>query len=361
MGIEPGTSSSAMFLKDEIADAYNARRMSTWGPDSSTNESDPNVDENGTGGSEGSPKFILLNYVANRTQSNGHDERLPETSEVRLMENSRDADLVISVGIRVYRSWEKLLDQNQVAHELFIPFEPLMACVDDITPKEPASADEPVNEASVLTLMSVFNPAESDFHERMAAVLRQVAQKRAENGGTLLTWKVQVESSADAPDTDSSNSTWKQRSLSAHLRVELVQLKTRSQLQTEVMKNNLVLMPGVFAASGFSGLECILSAAPCLVPEDSDVGDLIRFQSPDRGESFLLPAETSNQEWVAKVLQVLHQPEETRKRAATLASELRDSALHQGSFKMLSAVLYGKNFILLCLNASFVIIKCAVS
>ena len=55
------------------------------------------------------------------------DESLPGTSELEFIQNARDSDVVISVGLRVYSHWQDILQPENVVHEPFIPFESILS------------------------------------------------------------------------------------------------------------------------------------------------------------------------------------------------------------------------------------------
>ena len=134
------------------------------------------------------------------------------------------------------------------------------------------------------------------------------------------------------------------------LKIQLMSPNKRSELEHQVAISNLVLMPGMFTVSGFSGLECLLALVPCLVPENSDVREVIR--SEDKlNATFLMPplgfTENTEQDWSRKIHNVLTNSPDACRHANDLSMKLKMSTQYESSKNLLLETLYGTIFQLL--------------
>ena len=354
VGTEPYTALTASCLKDELAETYNinsnvSRSGSSRGSSSRSysKSSTSKASSSRSGKSSSSsnnvyddePKFVMVNYM----EGEGNDELygLPGRSELELVENARDSDVVVSVGLRVYNYWRNVLYAENIVHEPYIPFEPILSqgrkVLGDANPKAIKR---------VLTLNTGWDILQSNFHQRVAGILGSLAQMKADHFETnFLTWIVQVDFEISDERKKEIKSTLAQWAKCKSLKIQLSSPETKSQLEHQVVISNLVLMPGMFHVSGYSGLECMMSSVPCLVPEDSDVGDVIRLED-SLDTAFLLPAlgfaEHAENEWKRKIFNLLNNSADAFKHATDLRGKLEKSALYERSKKLLPQIVYGK-------------------
>ena len=358
VGTEPYTALTASCLEDELVETYNVnQRFSTSKKSFSSTSSRPSYSKrsssrttssrrvkNSSSSSticDGEPKFVMVNY---REGEGTDDYGLPGTSEMEFVQTARDADVIISVGFRVYNFWQYVFHRENIVHEPYIPFEPILS--QDYNCRNILEDARVKAIKRVLTLRTGCDILQSDFHKRIACILGSLAQIKADQyEPNFLTWIVQVGSELSDERKKEIRSTLGQWSNCKSLKIQITGPETKSQLEHQVVISNLVLMPGIFSVSGYSGLECMMSSVPCLVPENSDVGDVIRHED-SLDTAFLLPplgfTENSENEWKRKILNLLNNSTDAYKHATDLRAKLQKSALYESSKKLFLQIVYGK-------------------
>ena len=363
VGTEPYTSLTASCLRDELTETYNINSgfskswkssSSSRGPRSSQSRSYSKSSKSSLSSGQSShrtcddddddsrPKLVMVNYMEGEN-SFDDDESLPGCSELEFIENARDSDVVISVGLRVYRHWQDILHGEHIVHEPFIPFESILS--EDHTQRV-IPGDETIKAIKrVLTLNTGCDVLQSDFHRRVAGILGSLAQMKADQFETnFLTWIVHVNYDVSDERKREIRSTLVKWAKCKALKIQLTSPKKRSELEHQVVISSLVLMPGMFTMNGYSGLECMIASVPCLVPEDSDVGAVIRHEDK-LNTAFLMPphcfTENAENEWKKKILNVLINNADASRHARELSIKLKSSALYDSSKKLLAQILYG--------------------
>ena len=362
VGTEPFTSLTASCLRDELTETYNINSgfskswkssSSSRGPRSSQSRSNFKSSKSSLssgqsshrtcdGDNDGGPKLLMVNYMEGEN-SFDDDKSLPGCSELEFIENARDSDVVISVGLRVYSHWQNILQRENVVHEPFIPFESILS---EDHPRRTIPGDETIKAIKrVLTLNTGCDVLQSDFHRRVAGILGSVAQMKADQFETnFLTWIVHVDCELTDERKREIRSTLSQWAKYKALKIQLTSPKKRSELEHQVVISSFVLMPGMFTVNGYSGLECMIASVPCLVPEDSDVGAVIRLEDK-LNTAFLIPplcfTENAENEWKKKILNVLINNADACRHARELSIKLKSSALYDSSKKLLTQLLYG--------------------
>ena len=143
------------------------------------------------GDNDSRPKLVMVNYMEGENSCDD-DESLPGSSELEFIENARDSDVLVSVGLRVYSHWQNILHGENVIHEPFIPFESILS---EDHPRRNVPDDETIKAIKrVLTLNTGYDILQSDFHRKVAGILGSVAQMKADQSETnFLTWIVHVD------------------------------------------------------------------------------------------------------------------------------------------------------------------------
>ena len=371
VGTEPFTSLTASCLRDELTETYNishgfskswksssssSSRSSCSSQSRSSSKSSKNSPSSGSSShgtcdsdNDGRPKLVMVNYMEGENSFDDNDESLPGTSELEFIENARDSDVVISVGLRVYRHWQDILHPENIVHESFIPFESILS---EDHPRRNVPDDVTIKAIKrVLTLNTgCYDILQSDFHRRVAGILGSLAKMKAETEETnFLTWIVHVGGDLTDEKKREIRSTLTQWAKCKALKIQLICPKKKSELEHQVVISSLVLMPGMFTVTGYSGLECMIASIPCLVPEDSDVGAVIRFEDK-LNTAFLMPplcfTENVENEWKRKILNVLINNADACRHARDLSMKLKSSALYESSKKLLPQIIYGMIFYL---------------
>ncbi len=360
VGTQPCTALTANCLRDELTEAYSikhgssrlSRPSTSKGKSSSVSSSRGKASSSGkssksSGVSSGSHddenevKYVIVNYSEGLDELSDHD--LPGTSELEFIENARDADVVIAVGLRVYNYWQQILHRENIVHEPLIPFTPILSESHNVEPSHESSASAT---RRILTLSIGCDILQSDFHQKVAGILGSIAQMKADQyDPNFFTWIVQTEyglSEQTKRDIRAALAKW---SSCKALKIQLISPESRIQLEHHVAISSFILMPGMFTNQGYSGLECMMSSIPCLVPELSDVGDVIRLEDA-LNTAFLLPPLEQNGEkdWKKRILSVLNNPADAYKHAADLSRRLRHSALFERSKRLLAKEIYGEFF-----------------
>ena len=350
VGTQPFTSSTASCLRDELTEIYSIKYgfPKSWKSKNSiprlpaTVSSCCNIDDSSR------PKLVMVNYMEGENSCDD-DESLPGSSELEFIENARDSDVVISVGLRVYSYWKDILHHENVIHKLFIPFESILS---EDHPRRNVPDDETIKAIKrVLTLNTGCDVLQSEFHRRVAGILGSVAQMKADQFQTnFLMWIVHVYRDLTDERKREIRSTLAQWAKCKALKIQLTSPKKKSELEHQVIISSLVLMPGMFNVTGYSGLECLLASVPCLVPEDSDVGEVIR-RADKLNTILLVPpldfTRNAEDEWKRKIPDVLLHKEDACRHARDLSIKLKSSALYKSSNRRLLELVYGMIFQLL--------------
>ena len=367
VGTEPFTSLTASCLRDELTETYNISHgfSKSWKSSSSSSsrstgssrlrsssKSSKRFLSSGSsshgicdGDDDGRPKLVMVNYMEGENSCDD-DESLPGSSEVEFIQNARDSDVVISVGLRVYSHWQDILHWENVIHEPFIPFESILS---EDHQRRNIPDDETIKAIKrVLTLNTGCDILQSDFHRKVAGILGSVAQMKADQFETnFLIWIVHVDGDLTDERKREIRSTLAQWAKCRALKIQLTSPKKKSELEHQVVISSLVLMPGIFNVTGYSGLECMIASIPCFVPEDSDVGAVIRLEDK-LNTAFLMPplcfTENAENEWKRKILNVLIHNADACRHARDLSMKLKSSALYESSKTLLPKILYGMIF-----------------
>ena len=200
----------------------------------------------------------------------------------------------------------------------------------------------------MLTLNTGCDILQSDFHRRVAGILGSLAKMKTElNEPNFLKWIVHVECELTYERKKKIISTLEQWAKCKALKIQLTSPKKKSKLEYQVIISSLVLMPGMFNVTGYSGLECMVASIPCLVPENSDVWEVMR--SEDKlNTTFLVPplgfSDNAEDDWKRKIHDVLINNVDACRHARDLSMKLKSSALYESSKTLLPKILYGMIF-----------------
>eukprot|EP00058_Branchiostoma_floridae_P016446 XP_002601934.1 hypothetical protein BRAFLDRAFT_86418 [Branchiostoma floridae] len=225
-------------------------------------------------------KLAMFGHVApEETEHYKSDEKALGVGrkEASIQDDIGKADVVFSVGPRIYRHYDRFLRQRGVDHYIFLPEPSKIFSEASVIFGE--SEDVKKAERVVLSIGRVRNVEMLKGHDLAAGSIDKAAQ-RLDNQYTL---RLRVRG-IDKNDFTDSKRILEEKLRSGRVKASLLPYGTQEEIRRDMEACHLVLMPSRAEPFGLVGLEAIAAGVPVLISEHSGLAELIEELSDRLGQ-----------------------------------------------------------------------------
>ncbi|CAH1247172.1 MFHAS1 [Branchiostoma lanceolatum] len=226
-------------------------------------------------------KLAMFGHVApEETEHYKSDEKALGVGkkEASIQEDIGKADVVFSVGARIYRHYDRFLRRNRVDHNIFLP-EPSKVFREANVSFDEESRKVRKPERSVLSVGRVRDVEMLKGHDLAAGAIDKVAQRL--DGQYTLRLRVR---GIDENDFKESKRILEEKLRSGRVKPTLLPYGTQEDIRRDMENCHLVLMPSRAEPFGLVGLEAIAAGVPVLISEHSGLAELIEELSDRLGQ-----------------------------------------------------------------------------
>ncbi|KAI8482292.1 hypothetical protein Bbelb_399830 [Branchiostoma belcheri] len=189
--------------------------------------------------------------------------------EASIQDDIGNADVVFSVGARIYRHYARFLRQRHVDHHIFLP-EPSKVFSDaNVIFGEDGDVQKP--ERVILSIGRVRNVERLKGHDLTAGSIDMVAQRL----DSQFTLRLRVRG-IDENDFKESKRILDEKLRSGRVKPTLLPYGTQEEIRRDMENCHLVLMPSRAEPFGLVGLEAIAAGVPVLISEQSGLAEMIK-------------------------------------------------------------------------------------
>ncbi|XP_078694375.1 uncharacterized protein LOC144923587 [Branchiostoma floridae x Branchiostoma belcheri] len=189
--------------------------------------------------------------------------------EASIQDDIGNADVVFSVGARIYRHYARFLRQRHVDHHIFLP-EPSKVFSDaNVIFGEDSDVQKP--ERVILSIGRVRTVERLKGHDLTAGSIDKVAQRL----DSQFTLRLRVRG-IDENDFKESKRILDEKLRSGRVKPTLLPYGTQEEIRRDMENCHLVLMPSRAEPFGLIGLEAIAAGVPVLISEQSGLAEMIK-------------------------------------------------------------------------------------
>ncbi|KAI8514051.1 hypothetical protein Bbelb_083750, partial [Branchiostoma belcheri] len=189
--------------------------------------------------------------------------------EASIQDDIVKANIVFSVGARIYRHYARFLRQRHVDHRIFLP-EPSKVFSDaHVIFGEDGDVQKP--ERVILSIGRVRNVERLKGHDLTAGSIDKVAQRL----DSQFTLRLRVRG-IDENDFKESKRILDEKLRSGRVKPTLLPYGTQEEIRRDMENCHLVLMPSRAEPFGLVGLEAIAAGVPVLISEQSGLAEMIK-------------------------------------------------------------------------------------
>ncbi|XP_078681325.1 uncharacterized protein LOC144916166 [Branchiostoma floridae x Branchiostoma belcheri] len=225
-------------------------------------------------------KLAMFGHVApEETEHYKSDEKALGVGrkEASIQDDIGKADVVFSVGARIYRHFNQFLRRHNVDHHIFLP-EPLKVFSGaNVSFCEEDGVQKP--ERVILSIGRVRNVERLKGHDMAAGGVDKAALLLDH----LYTLRLRVRG-IDENDFKESKRILDEKLRSGRVKPTLLPYGTQDEIRRDMENCHLVLMPSRAEPFGLVGLEAITAGVPVLISEHSGLAELIEELSDRLGQ-----------------------------------------------------------------------------